>query len=36
MSERLVIATDDEKARTPLSYPVPLSVLLASRQVAKD
>ena len=36
MAERLVIATDDEKAQTPLSYPVSLSVLPASREVAKE
>lgn len=36
MSERLVIATDDEKAQTPLSYPVPVSVLPASRTVARQ
>jgi ribose 5-phosphate isomerase A len=36
MSERLVIATDDEKAQTPLSYPVPLSVMPASREVAAE
>lgn len=36
MSDRLVIATDDEKAQTPLSYPVPLSVLPVSREVAKE
>ena len=36
MANRLVIATDDEKAQTPLSYPVPLSVLPASREAAKE
>jgi ribose 5-phosphate isomerase A len=33
---RLVITTDAEKAQTPLSYPVPLSVLPASREAAKE
>ena len=36
MADRLVIATDDEKRSTPLSYPVPLSVLPESRNVAQD
>jgi ribose 5-phosphate isomerase A len=36
MSEKLVIATDAERAQTPLSYPVPLSVLPASREAAKE
>jgi ribose 5-phosphate isomerase A len=35
MADRLVIVTDAAKAQTPLSYPVPLSVLPASREVAK-
>jgi ribose 5-phosphate isomerase A len=36
MANRLVIATDDEKAQTPLSYPVPVSVMPASREAAKE
>ena len=36
MAERLVIATDAEKAQTPLSYPVPLSVLPTSREAVKE
>jgi ribose 5-phosphate isomerase A len=35
MADRFVVATDEEKASTPLSYPVPLSVLPESRDVAK-
>nr|WP_200862262.1 ribose 5-phosphate isomerase A [Candidatus Halobonum tyrrellensis] len=35
MADRLVVATDDEKRSTPLSYPVPLSVLPESRNVAQ-
>jgi ribose 5-phosphate isomerase A len=36
MADRLVIATDGEKTQTPLSYPVPLSVVPASREAAKE
>lgn len=36
MADRLVIATDDEKQSTPLSHPVPLSVLPESRNVAQS
>lgn len=36
MAEKLVIATDDEKRSTPLSYPVPLSILPESRTVVKQ
>jgi ribose 5-phosphate isomerase A len=36
MADLLVIATDAGKAQTPLSYPVPLSVLPASREAAKE
>lgn len=35
IADRLVIATDDEKAATPLDHPVPLSVLPESREAAK-
>ena len=35
MADRLVIATDDQKTSTPLSHPVPLSVLPESRNVAQ-
>ncbi|PSP73590.1 ribose 5-phosphate isomerase A [Halobacteriales archaeon QS_3_64_16] len=36
IADRLVITTDAEKAQSPLSYPVPLSVLPAAREVAKE
>ena len=36
MADRLVVATDDEKQSTPLSHPVPLSVLPESRNVAQS
>lgn len=36
MAEKLVIATDEKKTATPLSYPVPLSVLPESRTVVKE
>ncbi|KZN22684.1 ribose 5-phosphate isomerase A [Haladaptatus sp. R4] len=36
MAEKLVIATDDQKRSTPLSYPVPLSILPESREVVKE
>lgn len=36
MADRLVIATDDEKASSPLSHPIPLSVLPDSRSVARE
>lgn len=36
MAERLIIATDDSKAATPLDHPVPLSVLPESRTVARE
>ena len=35
VADRLVITTDAEKAQSPLSYPVPLSVLPAAREAAK-
>lgn len=35
MADRLVIATDEEKASTPLSHPIPLSVLPESRGIAQ-
>lgn len=35
MADRLVIATDDDKAQTPLDHPIPLSVLPESRTVGK-
>ncbi len=36
MADRLVIATDAEKASSPLSHPIPLSVLPDSRSVARE
>ncbi|MFC6726378.1 ribose 5-phosphate isomerase A, partial [Halobium palmae] len=36
MADRLVIATDEQKTATPLSHPVPLSVLPESRNVARE
>lgn len=36
MADRLVVATDEQKTATPLSHPVPLSVLPESRNVAQD
>lgn len=36
MAEKLVIATDENKTSTPLSYPVPLSILPESRTVVKE
>lgn len=35
-AERLVIATDEQKAADPLDHPIPLSVLPESRTVAKQ
>ncbi|MFH5801405.1 ribose 5-phosphate isomerase A [Haladaptatus sp. CMAA 1911] len=36
MAEKLVIATDENKTSTPLSYPIPLSILPESRTVVRE